>query len=61
MTLEMKKLVREMIENRRSLDYVRSVLKDMESAVETEILRIEEATGITNYVIRLLFERLKVE
>ena len=61
MTLEMKKLVQEMIENRRSLDYVRSVLKDMESAVEKEIWRIEEATGITNYVIRLLFERLKVE
>ena len=61
MTLEMKKLVREMMGSRGSLDYVRSVLKDMESAVEKEMLRIEEVTGITNYVIRLLFERLKVE
>ena len=61
MTLEMKKLVREMMGSKGSLDYVRSVLKDMESAVDEEMLRIEEVTGITNYVIRLLFERLKVE
>lgn len=61
MALEMKKLVREIIERRRSLEYVHSVLKGMESAVEKEFLRIEEATGITNYVIRLLFERLRVE
>lgn len=61
MTLEMKKLVREIMGSRGSLGYVRSVLKDMEIAVEKEISRIEEVTGITNYVIRLLFERLKVE
>ena len=61
MTLEMKKLVREIMGRRGSLDYVRGMLKDMENAVEKEILRIEEVTGFTNYVIRLLFERLKVE
>ena len=61
MTLEMKKLVRETMEHRQSLEYVHSVLKDLESAVEKEILRIEKATGVTNYVIRLSLEKLKAE
>ena len=61
MTMEMKKLVRETMEHRQSLEYAHSVLKELEDAVEKEILRIEKATRVTNYVIRLLLEKLRVE
>ena len=61
MSFEMKSIVLGMIQEAGSLDYVKKVLKDLQDAIDIEIKKVEEASGVVNYVLRLLVERLRIE
>ena len=61
MSLEMKGLVLGILEEAGSLGFTRERLASMEMEIEEKIFGLEKRTGEKNYVLRLLFERLKVK
>jgi 23S rRNA maturation-related 3'-5' exoribonuclease YhaM len=60
MTPEMKRIVLDLMEESKSLKFVREKMAEMEKEIEAWILKIEQTTMVKNYVLRLLVERLKV-
>lgn len=60
LSFETKNIVLDLMKDVGSLDCVKNVLKELEEAIDAEIEKIEEAAGEMNYVLRLLFERLRV-
>ena len=60
MSLEMKRVVLDIMEEAGSLVFTRELLVSMEGDIYVEICRLEEASGKIIYVLRMIFERLKV-
>ena len=60
MTLEMKRIVLDMMEEAGSFRFTREYLASLEKVVDQFISRFESLTGEKNFVLRLIFERLKV-
>jgi len=61
MSLETKNLVLEIMEEAKSLDFVREQMATMEVEIEALVTGLENVTGEANYVLRLLLERLKIQ
>lgn len=60
MSLEMKRVVLDIMQAADSFNFVRQQLASVAADIDTAISEIEQSTGCRNYMLRLLFERLKV-
>ena len=60
MSLEMKRVVLDIMQAADGFDFVRQQLASVATDIDTAISEIEQSTGCRNYVLRLLIERLKV-
>ncbi|KAL3454425.1 isoprenoid synthase domain-containing protein [Aspergillus insuetus] len=61
MTLAMKQLVYREMENSGSLDFTRRHLVELESVILRQIAALEQQAGAKNYVLRLVFDKLRIE
>jgi geranylgeranyl pyrophosphate synthase len=61
MTLEMKQLVYKEMENSGSLDFTKRYLVELESMILRQMAALEQQSGAKNYVLRLVFDKLRIE
>jgi len=57
---EQKVLVLEALDKSGSFEYTRNTMKRLFVHIEEKIERLEEETGLKNYILRLLVKRLQV-
>ncbi|OCL09914.1 terpenoid synthase [Glonium stellatum] len=60
LSLPLKKLAVEHLQRTRSFEYTLKTLKFLEGQISAELSSLESMTGCTNWIMRLLIEKLKV-
>jgi ophiobolin F synthase len=61
MSMDLKKLVLDEMEQTGSLEFTRNTLLDMEADIGGLVERVEGQTGVGNYVLRLMLDRLRID
>lgn len=55
-----KRLIREKLEQAGSLDFTRATTVALYSETKDELMRVEEATGVKNWILKLLIFQLRI-
>ena len=60
LTFELKQVVLEQLKRTNSLEYTKMTIKALQDEIDKELEEVERVSGMENYILRLLVERLRV-
>ncbi|MCJ1461492.1 hypothetical protein MMC07_000089 [Pseudocyphellaria aurata] len=60
LSFELKQVVLEHLHQSKSLEYTKSALHSLQSAIDDEIKRVEKRSGVENFVLKMMLKRLRI-
>lgn len=60
LSFELKQMVLECLHRSKSLEHTKRALHALQSAIDNEIKRVETLSGVENFIMKLMMDRMQV-